>query len=65
MESKFLIASVAQLMDILVTSRWVGGFILGAWLNAEGPEKKQERLEQTMQLLADGVMTPLSGRDFF
>lgn len=52
-------------MDILVTSRWVGGFILGAWLNAEGPEKKQERLEQTMQLLADGVMTPLSGRDFF
>lgn len=50
-----------QVMDLLVTGRWLGSFFLGLWLNGDGPDKKQERLRHAMQLLADGVMQPLSG----
>jgi NADPH:quinone reductase-like Zn-dependent oxidoreductase len=53
-----------SVMDLLITQRWLGGFILGNWLGADGEDKKQERLQNAMQLLADGVMTPLSGRVF-
>jgi hypothetical protein len=44
-----------------VTGRAVRGYILRPWLNNDGPDKARERLEYTMQLLADGVMTPSKG----
>jgi hypothetical protein len=39
----------------------VRGFILALWLHQDGPEKARKRLELTMQLLADGIMTPPKG----
>ena len=50
-----------QVMDLLVSGKWLTGFILPAWLNADGSEKAQKRKQHGMQLLADGVITPLSG----
>ena len=48
-------------MDILISGRAARGFILASWLYKDGPEQARERLDLTMQLLADGVMTPPTG----
>lgn len=50
-----------QLIDMFVTGKALRGFVLALWLNKDGPEKARERLKLTMQLLADGVMTPPTG----
>ena len=51
----------SQLIDMFVTGKALRGFVLALWLNKDGPEKAREWLELTMQLLADGVMTPPTG----
>lgn len=46
---------------MFVTGKALRGFVLALWLNKDSPEKARQRLELTMQLLADGVMTPPTG----
>lgn len=48
-------------MDIMVTGKGLRGFVLPKWLHAQGAEKAQERLQRTLQLLADGVIRPQTG----
>lgn len=52
-------------VDALTGMKAVRGFFLGLWLYGDGPEKAQERLQHTMQLLADGVMTPIKATEVF
>lgn len=52
---------VRQVTDALMGMKAVRGFFLALWLYGEGADKAQERLQRTMQLLADGVMTPIKG----
>lgn len=59
--SQCLLLARTQLMDVLISGRAARGFILAAWLHKDGPERARERLDLTMKLLADGVMTPPSG----
>jgi NADPH:quinone reductase-like Zn-dependent oxidoreductase len=51
--------ATVKVMDMMPQHKGLRGFVERTWVNGDGPEKAQERLEFTLKLLADGVITPL------
>ncbi len=51
----------AQAMDMMPGHKGLRGFVESSWLHGDGLEKARERLELTLSLLADGVVTPPKG----
>jgi NADPH:quinone reductase-like Zn-dependent oxidoreductase len=56
-------AAHVKIMDLMQGKR-LEGFMLPNWLDADGAEGKQRKLDRVQQLLADKVMVPLSGASF-
>lgn len=48
----------SQAMDMMPGHKGVRGFVLARWLKQDGPEQEQERLQKTLQLIADGTIAP-------
>ncbi len=52
---------ISQAMDMMPGHKGVRGFVSARWLKQDGPEQAQERLQKTLQLIADGIIAPPTG----